>query len=351
MDAMQLIKENNATHIVDEAELRALIDRAELVHRAHHPTTVHFERSIFINWTCAIADCKYCFLSTKPKLKADALRSPNSILAEIIICQAMGWKIGYITGGLRVEPKDHLIELMRKINIVLSSTNPGEKIAMNFGPYPPAMIKEFKPYISGMGAAIESFDSELHNFICPSKPLKTLLDTLQTLKEENIPSFITIILGMGEKKDDVFMVIEKIKEYNIQKLQLCFLKPQENTIFSTTPPPNPKYMAWWVSNVRVACPTIDIKVALVSECMDSLHLFLRAGANSFSRFMVFDKLCSDEARTLVDECIAANRKLQGHFMDIPEIDINSLVEKLPFDDERKKIITEKAKGYYQKLQA
>lgn len=58
-----------------------------------------FERSIFINWTCAIADCKYCHLSTKqkydPSEEIKAIRSSESILAEVLICKAMGWEIGH----------------------------------------------------------------------------------------------------------------------------------------------------------------------------------------------------------------------------------------------------------------
>ena len=57
--------------------------------------------------------------------------------------------------------------------------------------------------VEGVEYAIESFNEELHNFICPSKPLKSLLLFLKNLEEENLQKLITIILGIGEKKEDL----------------------------------------------------------------------------------------------------------------------------------------------------
>ncbi len=116
---IETIRENNKTHVVDEQELQQLITQAQETYRTHFASITYFERSVFTNWTCAIADCKYCYLSTKPKhtpgSELKALRSQASILAEILVCRAMGWRIGYITGGLRVESTDYLIDLLDKI--------------------------------------------------------------------------------------------------------------------------------------------------------------------------------------------------------------------------------------------
>lgn len=349
MDFLAKIKENNSTHTVSKEELNFLLPEAEKVYKKNFPPTAYFERSIFINWTCSIADCKYCFLSTKPrhdpKEKLTAIRSPASILAEVVVCKAMGWKVGYITGGLRVESTDYLIDLISKINQIT-----GEKIMMNFGPYPKSEIVKFKPHVLGMGSAIESFDEELHNFICPSKPLRSLMKFLENLQEEGLQKLITIILGIGERKEDVEIVIEKIKQYNIEKIQLCFLKPQENTVFNEVPPPNPDYMAWWIAKIRIACPEAQIKVALVQERVQDVELYLRAGANGFSRFKVFLDFNSVFAKELEEGCKRAGRKLEGKFTELSEIDIQRLVEELPFDENLKQKIIPKAKQYLRKLE-
>ncbi len=258
----------------------------------------------------------------------------------------MGWELGYITGGLRVETTEQLISLIKNINLITNN-----KTMMNFGPYSRNVIEKLQPYISGMGSAIESFDEELHNFICPSKPLKALLTFLQNLKELNLQKLITIILGLGEKKEDVFTVIENIKKYDINTLQLCFLKPQENTIFSDVPPPNMDYMAWWIAQIRIHCPKIKIKIALVKERIDDLSLLLEAGANAFSRFIVFQEFNSELAKKLEQESAKANRILKGNFTSLPELNIPKLVNQTTLNEELKQKIIPKAEQYYNKLKA
>jgi len=349
MDFIEKIKLNNSTHTVSKEELDSLVSQANKVFKENFSNDVYFERSVFINWTCAIADCKYCYLSTKPKHdsreKPTAVRSKESILAEVLICKAMGWRIGYITGGLRVESTDYLKDLIEKINQVTC-----RKTMMNFGPYALSEIKKLKPVISGMGSAIESFDEELHNFICPSKPLRTLMKFLENLKEENLQKLITIILGIGERKEDIDIVIEKIKGYEIDNVQLCFLKPQENTVFDKVPPPDPDYMTWWIAKIRIACPKVKIKVALVRERIGDVEIYLKAGANGFSRFRVFDDFASSYAGELEEGCRKAGRELEGNFTILPEIDAAELVEELPFDQGLKDKILPKAEQYFRKLQ-
>ncbi|RME77268.1 radical SAM protein [Candidatus Woesearchaeota archaeon] len=348
MTPQEIIERNNKEHIVDKERLKQLLGQAKDVFKTHHSPHIHFERSIFINWTCGIADCKYCYLSTKPKhtpgSQTTAKRSQASILAEALICKLMGWKVGYITGGLRVESTDELIDLSRKLEMIL-----GHKIMMNFGPFSRSEVEKLSSYITGMGSAIESFNEELHNFICPSKPLRQLLQFLEYLEEFKLKKIITIILGMGEQMGDVDEVIAKVEEYNIDTVQLCFLKPQENTIFAQVPPPDMYYMAWWAAKLRIAHPHLKIKVALVHERIDDFHLLLDAGINAFSRFMIFSDFAQPFAQKLVQECAKGGRKLKGNFLNIPTISLEQEVNNLAFDEELKSSVLEKAQQYLEKL--
>ncbi len=348
MDFVEQIHQNNATHVVSKQELAPLLVEAKKAFEKQFSNEVYFDRSIFINWTCAIADCKYCYLSTKPKhtpgTQAKAVRSQESILAEALLCKMMGWRVGYITGGLRVESVDYLCELTENMGKLL-----GEKIMLNFGPHAKSEIIKLKPHIKGMGSAIESFDEELHRYICPSKPLRTLMMFLENLQQEKLEKLITIILGIGERKEDVEIVIENIKKYGINRVQLCFLKPQENTVFENVPSPDPLYMAWWIAKIRIACPTTLIKVALVRDRIADLSLYLSAGANGFTRFMVFKDFASPLALEVEEECAKVGRVLQGNFTTVPTIDVEKLVEGLPFDDALKKRILPKFRIYYENL--
>lgn len=342
---VEKIKENNTTHIISENELKPLISKANQIYYENWNGGVWFERSIFTNWTCGIADCRYCYLSTKPKLEKNALRSAESILAEALLCTIMNWKVGYLTGGLRVESTEYMTELLKDVGQVL-----GYKPMMNYGPYAKQEILSFKPHISGMGSAIESFDEELHQFICPSKPLKALLKYLKTLQDEEIPSFITIILGIGEKKTDVEHAIEQIKKYNISMVQLCFLKPQEKTPFETIHPPQATYMAWWTAKLRIALPTLIIKIALVQDRVDDFSLMLRAGANCFSRYFIFKDFASQFTQEIKNACITENRTLKGEFEQIPHISYDKLKQSLPFEPQKNEIILLKLKQYISRLQ-
>ena len=345
MSFLEQIEVNNRTHVVSKEELEPLLAEAKKIYNQHFDGSVYFERSVFINWTCGIADCKYCYLSTQPKLAPNAKRHPASILAEVLICKLMGWKVGYITGGLRVESKEYMAELLSKIEAVY-----GEKIMMNFGPYTKSEVDFFKDYVTGMGSAIESFDEELHKYICPSKPLTLLLSFLGHLQQAKLKKLITIILGIGEKKDDIQEVIANIKKYGIDTVQLCFLKPQENTVFDNVPPPNPQYMAWWIATLRIACPQLRIKIALVRERIEDTALYLEAGANDFSRFMIFKDFGSTYATQLEESCVKAGRSLQGSFKTVPGLDIETPVAKLPFDDDLKNEILKRTKQYMKRLE-
>ncbi len=329
-------------------ELNNLIEKADKIYQKNFTNESYFERSIFINWTCSIADCKYCYLSTKPKhkqgIEPKAIRSKESILAEVLLCKKMGWHIGYITGGLRVESVEYLTDLLKKINLILD-----KKIMMNFGPYSKSEIVKLKPYIKGMGSAIESFNEELHNFICPSKPLKSLLLFLKNLQEENLQKLITIILGIGEKKEDLDLVIKKIKEYDINQVQLCFLKPIENTIFAEVPSPDPEYMAWWIAQLRINCPNLIIKVALVKDRIGDVELYLKAGVNGFTRFMVLSDLNTKYSRELEEGCQNAGRNLLGYFNKLPQIDWDKEVNNLPFEEELKGKIKLKLLQYIKRI--
>ncbi len=342
---VEIIKEHNKTHTVCETELTSLLKQASTVYHENFDGSVWFERSIFTNWTCGIADCRYCYLSTKPKLDKSAVRQKSSILAESLICRLMGWKVGYITGGLRVEKTEYMVELLQNLAAVL-----GYKPRMNYGPYSQRELESFKDHVSGLGCAIESFDERLHAFICPSKPLPALLRFLSDCQKKDIPNFITIILGIGEKKDDVYEVIEKITHYNIDTVQLCFLKPQEKTVFTDLPPPNISYMAWWCAKLRIAHPKLILKIALVQDRISDFSMLLQAGANSFSRYFVFSDFASQFADELIQACQKAGRTLQGNFTQIPQMDIRKEVDLLPFCEELKKEIYTKTLRYKLRLE-
>jgi len=249
--------------------MEELLKKANKVTLENHEPVVYFDRSIFINWSCSLADCTYCYLSTQPKSDKYAKRSNASILAEAIICKHFGWNVAYITGGIGVHTLIEQKELAQQLKAVL-----GKPIMINLGPMTKPMFDHLLPDIEGVGVAVESFIPEIQAKVCPSKPLPAFIKTLKVCNELGLKNIITIILGIGEKKEDFHIFEQFIEDNKVQKVQFCFLKPQKGTIHEHDAEPTPEYVTWWIAKTRVAFPNLKIKIAITQESLNHLSLFL-----------------------------------------------------------------------------
>ena len=81
--------------------------------------------------------------------------------------------------------------------------------------------------------------------------------------------------------------------------------------------------------------------------MEDVSLYLQAGANCFSRFMVLQDFGSKYGDQLEEGCQKAGRKLQGTFLRLPPILDQNL--DLPFNEELNKKILIKFSQYYDQL--
>jgi len=99
-----------------------------------------FERAIFFSWYCGIRDCTYCYMSTQPDSKK-AVRSKESLLAELILCKKLGWQIGFISGGIGAFSKTKFKNLLKDMFKIS-----GEKFWLNVGALSFEELKEYLPY-------------------------------------------------------------------------------------------------------------------------------------------------------------------------------------------------------------
>jgi len=320
--------------------MEGLIKQANEVTLESHKPIAYFDRAIFINWSCSLADCTYCYLSTQPKAQRDLKRSNASILAETLICKHLGWNVAYITGGIGVHTLPEQKELVRQMRAILH-----KPVMINLGPMTKPMLDYLQPDIEGVGVAVESFIPEIQSKVCPSKPLPAFIKTLEIANQSGLKNIITIILGLGEKKED-FPILEKfIKDNKVQKVQFCLLKPQKGTIHEHDAEPTPEYGAWWIAKTRIAFPKLKIKIALTQESLKSLSLFLKAGANSFSRYAVLKKFGSKDCEVMEEQVKIAERSFAGSLTKLPDIDWEAEVEKLELKSELKSQIKEKLNEY------
>lgn len=326
-----------------ELETAGLIEQAHVIFRKNFPASTWFERAVFYSWACRLDQCcTYCYMSTLPREKRtnDKVRSFESLLAETMICRELGWKYGFLSGGINVFDDDKLLDLIRCTNEILK-----EKIWINIGIQNKKQLLMFKPYIKGVVGTIEVLDPELHKKICPNKPIDAVEKMYDLSTELGLENAMTIIIGLGEKKEDFNLLLKFIKRYNIQKIHIYGLNPQKGTIFENQKGPSKEYQAWWIAKTRIAFPKLDIQCGIWEDKTKDLSLLLRAGANSISKYPAIKKFNSNSANEIENESRLAKRKFLGSLTKLKKIDWNKKIEELKIDPNLKNGIKKKISSY------
>jgi biotin synthase-like enzyme len=308
-------------------------------------TETRFERAIFFSWHCDIRDCKYCYMSTqKTKKQTIARRSTESLLAETFITKKLGWDLGFFSGGIGAFNQVEFLELLKKVSLVY-----GEKIWINIGPIKKQELEKYKPYIKGVVGSIETVNEEIHDNVCPSKPIQPYLDMFEESKKLGLKNAITIIIGLGETIKDFEELKNMIEKYEIEKIHFYSLNPQKGTIFENTESPAPEYQAEWISKTRQNFPNIDIQCGIWEDKTDRVAILLKAGANSISKFPALKYFNSKEAKQIEEQANTAGRIFKGSLTKLPKINWDEEVDKLEIEKELKEKIKIKVKEYIKQM--
>ncbi len=319
-----------------------LIQKAEQIYHQHFPPTTLFERAIFFSWGCTIGDCTFCYMSTQPadKPPKETKRSVESILAEFIIAKHLGWEIGFFTGGIGVlKPAE--LEFLLKAAVEITK----EKIWLSVGPIPKPLLLRYLPYIKGVVGSTETINPKLHTIVCPSKPLAPYERMFEVAQELNLQRAMTFIVGMGEVHDDLILLEQFIRKYGISKIHIYGLIPTKGTMFEHTLPPKAEEQAWWIAQLRIAFPKLDIQCGIWEDRADYLPLLLRAGANSISKFQAIKLFGSAQAREIEMQAVKAGRQFLGTLSNLPAVDWMREVDKLSVDNDSQEKIKIKLKEY------
>ncbi len=326
-------------------QLNQLIDRANKVYDENFDKTAWFGRCIFLSWYCDVGTCKFCFRSTQKdriKFAEHAKRTPSSILTEAILAKNLGWRIEFLTGGYKIYPLDELVELARLVSIAY-----GEKIWLNLGTLKKEELLRFKPYIKGIVASIETINEELHNQICPDKAIRPYEDMFETI--ENTPELkdlqksMTIVIGLGEKKEHFEKLEQFIKKYKLNRITFYALKPIKGTPY--TEGPETEDYVWWIAKTRIAFPKIQIMAGTAANRIDEIDIIMKAGANALTKFPA-TKLFGTEKAKLVEKNIAkSGRVFKGTLTRLPDIDWYAEIDKLDISDKLKEQTKERMDSY------
>lgn len=316
--------------------------KAEKIYLANFSREVRFERAVFFSWGCSVGDCAFCYMSTQPKGKPpkEARRSAESILAEFILAKNLGWEIGFFSGGTNVIPKQEMLFLLKTIEEIT-----GKKTWLNVGPLSSLNLEDYAPYLQGVVGSIETINPIVHRKVCPSKPIKPYESMFKEAEKLGLARGMTIILGLGETEND-FPLLEKfILKHGVSKIHLYSLIPHRGTPFENAPLPSKEYQAWWIAQLRINFPRLDIQAGIWEDRVERTSFLLKAGANSFSKFKALKLFGREIARQLEKQAGLAGRNFKGTLTQLPEIDWEKEVDRLSIDEELKKKIKEKLKQY------
>ncbi len=299
-----------------------------------------FGRCIFVGWYCERGSCKFCYRSTTSHKKKHAVksrRSMSSMIADAVIGKALGWKFEYLTGGYANWDIDRIAEIAKNISEVYK-----EKIWVNLGVLSEEDLDKLEPYVEGICASMETLEPELHNKICPDKPMEPYFEMLKLAKQKGFKTSATIVIGLGEDKEKIGLLFDFIKEHELDRITFYALKPVRGTEFENAESPSVEDYSWWIKKTREEFPEIEIIAGLTPKKVDYVKEILEAGATAITKFPAVRLFGSEKAKLIEKMAKEAGREFVGSLTKIPSgIDWDNKVDLLSIDNELKNKVKDK----------
>ena len=294
-----------------ESNIFDLIKDANELTLKRHGRLVTLERAVFLSWWCDKGDCAFCYMSTqKNKIKdpTKARRNINNIYAEAEMCKRLDWNIEFLSGGY----ESFTIQEIKEISSTIKDIT-GDGVWLNTGIT--NELSEFGSEIKGITGAVEVANPKIHNNVCPSKSLEDISDMLDTAGDLGFKKAITIILGLGEKLDDIEYVIDYIREHKIDRVIFYSLNPHKETIYENSSQPASLYYAEVVSKIRIAFPKIEIICGTWIDNLANIGILILSGANGITKFPLFKMFGTKYGKRVEEEIKWSGREIKGTFTD------------------------------------
>ena len=307
--------------------------------------TTCFERAIFLSWYCGRGDCKFCYMSVqKDKIKNPKLakRTKESVLAEAILSKNLGWEIEFISGGYESYDFDEIVELVKNIFLITR-----KKQWINIGILGEKELKRLQPYIEGYCGAVECVNKKVHDYVCPSKPLKEIEKTYASCDKLGLKKAMTLIIGIGEDIKDFDKLKGFILRNGILRITFYSLNPHEGTPFKRSP--NKEYYAEWIRKTRESFPKLHIIAGAWKDKTEYYSELLKAGADTITKFPAIKYFGTKEAEEVERQAKLAGKEFKGTLTKLPDIDWDEEVDRLELDDKLKEKIKIKLKQYIKQM--
>ena len=338
-------------------ETNVLIQSANKIYSDNFDGKTWFGRCIFLSWYCDVGTCKFCYRSTqKSRIKhsSHAKRSVSSIIVEVLLSKRLGWRIEFLTGGYKIFPFDQLVRITKIVSSVY-----GEKIWLNLGALEEKDLIAFKPYVKGIVASIETVNKELHDDICPNKPIEPyekmfeLCDSCDSLKDADFRKSMTMVVGLGEKKEQFEELKEFISKFDIERITFYALKPVSGTPYEHGPTTEEYF--WWIAKTRIAFPKLQIIAGTTARRVDEIKQVLLAGANAITKFPATKQYATENAKILEKNVLLAGREFTSTLTNqklLVDWDWRKEIDELTCDEidsDLKKEVKEKMELYLKRM--
>ena len=323
-----------------------VIEQANKIFVENWGKEVYYGRCIFLSWYCERGTCKFCFRSTihhKVKYAKNAKRSMASILVEAILAKNLGWNIEFLTGGYGIYPFDELLEIIQNVNKII-----GRKVWVNLGAFTKEQLEQLKPYVEGICASIETVEEDLHDELCPDKPIKPYSEMLKVAKDMGFKISIAIIIGLGET--NVELLHKFIEEHKLDRITFYALKPVKGTIFENKEGPTSEYYADWIAKTRIKFPKLELIAGTTARRYKEAELLFKAGANAITKFPATKLFGTEQAEVVEEGAKKAGRIFQGTLTKLPKINWDREADKVGFDEKLTEQLKEKLRLYLKSME-
>jgi biotin synthase-like enzyme len=300
------------TETPDLGDLRPLVEKAEKAYFENFNGEAWFGRCIFLSWWCERGTCTFCFRSAEKhhiKFPDKARRNVKSIIQEAELIRKMNWRLEFLTGGYGILDDRQLIDIIRQVSETL-----GEKIWVNLGEIGSGMLEEMRPYVQGIVSSIETVEPKLHKLVCPDKPIEPYVEMMKKSRKLGYRQSIAIIIGLGEKRGDFPLLKRFIEDNMLDRITVYALRPVQGTPF--TKGPSTDDLLWWIANIRLAFPKIEIIAGTAIYRIPEICLLLRAGANAITKLPANRLIGNDLGKQVEEEVKKAKRRFISRFSDI-----------------------------------
>ena len=256
---MQILTASSGT------ELLPLLDAAYQVRKKYFGNEVQLHMINNAQNGYCPEDCHYCSQanSSDADIEKYALKSDKEIIDEAERAYKAGaFRYCMVFAGRGPSKKrvEHLAQLVRDIKALFPI-----QVCISAGIIDKEDAQVLKH--AGLDRLNHNINTSETNYpnICTTHTYADRINTLQVAEQVGIELCSGIIVGMGERTEDLIELAKTFRELGVSSIPINYLIPFEGNVLSQTPELDPEYCLRILALYRLVNPDADIRVAAGRE--------------------------------------------------------------------------------------